>query len=111
LNPVLQKIVEILRKNIEESSKGVILQVRVKPGSEPEGFTIESDELVFRTSEPAERGRANASLIKYLSRELKIPISKIDIVYGQREKLKKVLIMDEPADKIIEKLTRVLNLF
>jgi uncharacterized protein YggU (UPF0235/DUF167 family) len=50
-------------------------------------------------------------LIKYLSRELKIPISKIDIVYGQREKLKKVLIMDEPADKIIEKLARVLNLF
>ncbi|MEM4624139.1 MAG: DUF167 domain-containing protein [Thermosphaera sp.] len=110
MNPILQQVVNILQRNMVESSKGIILQVRVEPRSSSEGFTIESDELVFKTGEPAERGRANAALIKYLSRELRIPVSKIDIIYGQRERLKKVLIMDETPDKIIEKLVRVISL-
>jgi len=112
LSQLRDRVREIIRKHFSESSKGIILSLRVKPGSqEPEDFlTLESDEIVFYTSEPPEKGRANAALIKYLAKNLGIPVSKMDIVYGHRGTLKKIVIYDANMDDLVDKMTRLVRL-
>ncbi|MEM0035498.1 MAG: DUF167 domain-containing protein [Desulfurococcus sp.] len=110
MSQLLDKIRGIVSKHISESSQGIILSIRVKPGDVEDYITIEGDELVFHTAEQSEKGRENAALVKYLARELKIPVSKIDIVYGRRETLKKVLLNDVDPDELAIKLAKLVRL-
>ncbi|MCY0868033.1 MAG: DUF167 domain-containing protein [Desulfurococcus sp.] len=96
-------------KHLAESSRGVILTIRVKPGEE-EYLTLEGGELVFYSSEQLGGGRDNAVLVRFLSRGLKIPVSKIDIVYGQRHSLKKLLLQDVSMDVVADRLVRLVRL-
>ncbi len=103
------EIHSILEKIITESKKGVLIPVYVKTGAETDKLVLEGDELIFYTSEIPEKGRANASLIRFFARGLGLPISKIDIVYGVREHLKKILVKDARREEIIEKLASILS--
>ena len=103
------RVSSILRKNINESSEGALVVIRVKEGDE-EALFIEGDELVFRTLTRPGSGKENAALVSFLSRTLKIPSSKIDIVYGIRERVKRVLISDIDSEDLIIRLLRVIRL-
>ena len=103
------KIATTLRKNIIESGEGVIVTVRVDEGDE-EALFIEGDELVFRTPIKLGFGKENAALVGYLARSLRIPSSRIDIVYGSREKVKRLLISGIDSEDLISKLLRVVRL-
>ncbi|MCI4462331.1 MAG: DUF167 domain-containing protein [Thermogladius sp.] len=103
----MPRVEEIVRRNIEPSSKGPILNLIVKPSSPSEGLVIEGGELVFQTQEPEGRGRENAALVRFLSRSLNIPASKIDIVYGAREKHKRVLFLDIDEDRLVELISKL----
>ncbi len=46
----------------------------------------------IKIAAPAEKGKANAALIKFLSKELKVPTEKISIISGKTEHLKLVKI-------------------
>ncbi len=96
--------VDVFRGIVEESHKGIIINIYVKPWSQKEELRLESGDLVFYTSEPAEKGRANAALIRFLARRLGIPASRIEIVRGQRDRMKKILVMDASLEEIVEKL-------
>ncbi len=98
---------DVLGRILTESKKGVIIQIYVKPGSNREELVLEGGELVFYTTEPPEKGRANAALIKYLSKRLGIPVSKIDIVSGQHDRLKMILIKDVKFDEIVELISNI----
>ncbi len=98
---------DVLGRALNESKKGVIIQIYVKPSSDREELVLEGGELVFYTTEPPEKGRANAALIKYLSKRLRIPVSKIDIVSGQRDRLKMILIKDVKFDEIVELISNI----
>lgn len=106
---VLEEKIKRIMKLIEETKEGVTVTVFVKTNSDAEELRLENDELVFYTKEPDLYGRANASLIRFFTRSLGIPISKIDIVYGTRENLKKVLIKDADKETIINKIVGVLG--
>ena len=54
-----------LSKIIQETKEGVVFTVYVKPESMRERLRLEYGELVFYTNEPAEKGRANASLVRF----------------------------------------------
>ncbi|ADV65165.1 protein of unknown function DUF167 [Desulfurococcus mucosus DSM 2162] len=110
LTQLFEKIRETILKHLTESSHGIILSIRVKPGESEDFLTVEGDELVFYTSEPPERGRANAALVKFFSRELKIPVSRIDIVYGHRSTLKKLVFYDVNMDELADKLAKLVRL-
>ncbi len=98
---------DVLRRILNESKKGVIIQIYVKPESNKEELVLEGGELVFYTTEPPEKGRANAALIRYLSKRLGIPVSKIDIISGQRDRLKMILIRDVKFDDIVELISNI----
>lgn len=48
--------------------------------------------IKIRITAPPEKGKANAELIKFLSKELKIPKESISIISGRTEQLKLVKI-------------------
>ena len=102
-----------MNNNIDEfvnvvggSSKGVIISIFVKPDSPKEELVFEGNELIFYTMEPPVKGRANAALIRFFAKILGIPRSRISIIYGKRDRLKKILIMDTTMDYVVEKLRR-----
>ncbi|ADI31408.1 DUF167 domain-containing protein [Staphylothermus hellenicus] len=104
-NEVINKILKIL----QESREGVIIPIYVKPNSDRDALVLEGDELVFYTTEIPEKGRANAALIRFLSRNIRLPHNKIDIIYGARTRSKKVLVRDMEAEKLAEKLAEIIS--
>ncbi|RLG81473.1 MAG: DUF167 domain-containing protein [Thermoprotei archaeon] len=98
-----------LIKNLYETSKGVIINVHVKPDSAIEKLTLENDDLVYYTKEPPIRGRANAALTRFLSKVLGLSVSRINIVYGTRKRFKRILVRDIDLDKLIDLLTEYLK--
>lgn len=109
LNEFKENLLRIIRKNLSETGEGVTLIIRVETGSSENYLTIEGDELVFKTREISE-SRLNAILVGFLSRELKIPSSRIDIVYGHRSHTKRVLLREIGIEDLEGKLLRVIKL-
>ena len=82
----------------DEVENGVILRVRLSPNSSSckvMGVFTNSegvDFLKISVISVPEKGRANQELIKYLSGLFKIAKSDIEIVYGELDRYKKLLI-------------------
>ncbi len=96
-----------LRRLVGETSVGSRFTVYVKPGSKDTVLKLERGELVFYTEEEPIKGRANASLIKYLSKNMGIPSSKIEIVHGIRSRVKTVLVRDLRGESLVELLEKI----
>lgn len=93
-----------------KGKEGWRIKVYVKTSSPEEKIEIDEDGITFYTSEPAIKGRANAALIKTLSRIFDVPSSRIQIVHGFRERSKVVEIKNEELEKLLEKLRHYLSL-
>ncbi len=91
--------------SIEEYPGGLRIKVYVKPMSHITRFVYEDEELIFYTKEKPLKGKANNSLIKYLSKKLRISSSKIKIVAGVRERLKTIVIEGVNRQEFIEAIT------
>lgn len=96
-------------KYLSEGEGFVDLIIYVKPHSNKTELTVEAGDLVFYTKEPAEKGRANASLIHYLSKVLDIPISRIEIIRGTRDRLKRIRIRDVKLEEVLRKIAKTLR--
>lgn len=82
----------------EKTSEGFILRVRVTPNTSRctvSGIFTDSTGQVYLkvnlTSVP-EKGKANSELIKYLSKKLQISKSSFNIISGETDRYKKILI-------------------
>jgi len=106
---VSMDIEKVVRKHVCAGKGFVDIEVYVKLESGETKLVVEGDDLVFYTDEPPLQGRANASLIRYLSRVLHLSPSKIDVVYGVRERLKRVRIYDVDFEQVVEKLVAILK--
>ena len=104
-----EEIREKIYKLLTESKDGVVINLYVKPGSDKDALVLEGDELVFYTTEIPEKGRANAALIRFLSRIAGLPISKIDIIYGLKDRTKRVLVKDISIDQLVDRLVNVIS--
>ena len=80
------------------------IKVYVKPKSRKTALIIEDDEIVFYTSEAPERGRANSSLIKYISRILGIPSRSVEIVSGFKNRVKTVRVCGVSSKDVMRAL-------
>ncbi len=99
-------VVDRIKSVVEETGKGVVVTVVVHPRSSSDRLVLEGDELVYYTCEPPLHGRANASLIKFFSKTIGIPVSKIGIVYGYRSRVKKLLITDTCVEEVVEAIAK-----
>ncbi|NOZ89188.1 MAG: DUF167 domain-containing protein [Crenarchaeota archaeon] len=100
---------EALRKLVTSGDGYVDILVYVKPESSFTGLRMEAGELVFYTDEPPLEGRANASLVRYIARLLGIPTSRVEIVYGQRSRTKRVRVYEVDEETVIQKIIEALR--
>lgn len=98
-----------LDKLIAESGEGVAIHLHVKPSAKKTLLSLEYGELVFYTREPPVGGKANASLIKYLSKLLGVPQSRIEIVRGGKSRDKVVLVKGVSREEVLAKIMGVLK--
>lgn len=86
---------------IKVTKDGVVLQLKISPNSSKN--TILKDETGIKiklTAQPIE-GKANKALVEFLSKQLKIPKTSIEILRGETSKDKTLLLKNVDDDKIL----------
>ena len=78
---------------IRTTREGIVLSVYIQPKASANAVSgIHQNALKIRLTAPPVDNAANKMCIKFLSRQLKIPASRIEIVSGHTGRNKKVLI-------------------
>lgn len=93
----------------EEKDNGILLAVKVIPNAASlsvKGIFCDADGheyLKISVVSVPEKGKANKELIKFFSKELKMPKSKIELISGETNHLKKILLKNK-NQTVIEKI-------
>ncbi len=75
---------------------GFYIKVRVRPSSSMNRIKkVEGDIYFIDIKAPPEGGKANKELIKFLSKEFKVPKERIRIIKGEKSRNKLIKIEDE----------------
>ena len=84
----------------EEKEDSIILNIRVVPRASKDGLAgLLGDALKIRIQAPPVDGKANAYLIKFLSKHWKIPRSRIELISGETGRNKRIRISN-PTNEI-----------
>ncbi len=100
------------RGAIKEHSKGVTLSVRLQPAarkSEIVGLRELDDTssvLLVRVTAPPEKGKANAALLKLLSKHFAIPRKDLSLLLGEVDRRKVILITGD-KDRVTQALSEM----
>jgi len=85
------------------SPDGWLLQIRAQPGA---GRTrvvgVLGDELKVQVAAPANEGKANAELLRFLARSIGVPRAAVVLRSGERNRSKRVLV---PGDADVVRLS------
>lgn len=80
------------RKMLKETENGVIINCKISPNASKNEIIKTDDGIKIKiTAQPVD-GKANKALIEFLSKQLKIPKTSIEILKGHTSKEKTVLI-------------------
>ena len=91
---------------MQTTSKGIILNIRVVPrAAKTEAASMMGDELRIRLNAPPVDGKANKALLEFLSDSLDLPRRQIELVAGEHDRRKRILITGCPAEMIRKKLS------
>ncbi len=69
-------------------------RIRVQPGASKNEIVHTEDGIKVRLQAPAVEGKANKACVRFLSKALKIPKSRIEITRGQRARDKEITIYE-----------------
>ncbi len=85
---------------LKQTKDGLILNIKISPNSSKNIILKDETGLKIKlTAQPIE-GKANKALIEFLSKQLKIPKTSIEILKGETSKEKTLLIKIFDNDKI-----------
>ena len=94
---------------IRETENGLIIRLKIVPNSSKNEIILEDEFIKVKvTAQPIEN-KANKALIEFLSKQFKIPKTKIQILKGETKKKKAVLLNTDDLAKnsaIISQLTK-----
>ncbi|OFZ19724.1 MAG: YggU family protein [Bdellovibrionales bacterium GWB1_55_8] len=93
---------------ISEVSGGVIVRILVQPKAsrtEVMGPHGEPARLKIRVAAPPVDGAANEELLRFLKKQLKLPISQLVIVRGDSSKMKDVLCSGASLNQVLQALS------
>lgn len=95
---------------IKETLNGTVITVKLVPNSSFSKVVDYSEEYIrIKISSPPIENKANKELVQFCSKLLDINKSKIEIVSGEKSKLKKVLFKDTKIQDITQKILFVLD--
>jgi uncharacterized protein (TIGR00251 family) len=87
--------------NVREDAEGVSFQVRVSPSASRSAVLGEHDAaLKVSLAAPPVDGKANAELIKLLSKALGVPKRAVEIAHGEQSKTKTVRVLGVRAEHV-----------
>ena len=87
----------------------MIINVNVKPNSRTNELIYESSGLIkVKFTSPAESGKANVHLIKFLSSFFQIPQNRIEIISGLKSR-RKILKIELPDEEVVKRLKSALK--
>ncbi len=90
---------------IEEIKEGLLICINVQPkASKTEIVGIHKDALKIKLTSPPVDGAANSLLIKFISKELGIAKSRINLRSGERSRQKKIIIEGMSEKEFLKKL-------
>ncbi|MDP6110342.1 MAG: DUF167 domain-containing protein [Planctomycetota bacterium] len=93
-----------------ETPDGYVLPILVVPGSSREKIVgAHGGRLKLAVQAPPEKGKANKAVIAFLAKALGVRKQQLNIVRGQSDRLKDILISDARADEIRKQLEPHLN--
>ena len=85
---------------LKQTNEGLILNIKISPNSSKNVILKDETGLKIKlTAQPIER-KANKALVEFLSKQLKIPKTSIEILKGETSKEKTLLIKIFDNDKI-----------
>ncbi len=88
----------------EEKDGCIMVNIRVVPRASRDGFAGQmGNALKVRIQAPPVDGKANACLIKFLSKQWKVPRAKFEILSGETGRSKRIRISG-PIDEIRKEL-------
>ena len=91
--------------DIKGSVDGCLLRVRVQPGSSNNAIVgVHASAIKVKVTPPPEGGRASDACLKLLAKALSLPRSSLEIVRGERERNKLVLIPGLSSDEVRQRL-------
>lgn len=98
----------------DKTDKGIILRVRISPNSSScgiKGIFTSAEGLQFlkiNVVSVPEKGKANREVIEFLAKKLRIAKSAFEIIFGDTDKYKKILIISD-KEETIEKLSNLVK--
>lgn len=89
----------------KDTPEGVILSIKVTPKcNKSEISGVENEELKIRLAAVPEDGKANAELIRFLSRFFTIPKSTFFVISGEQSRHKRILITGVRKELLLSRL-------
>lgn len=86
---------------IQETSKGVIFKAAIQPGSSRNEIVgLKGDALKIKITAPPVEGAANKMCVEFLAKTLKVRKSDVQIIRGQSNRSKKLLVRSATREKI-----------
>lgn len=86
---------------IKVTKDGVVLQLKISPNASKNAILKDDTGIKIKlTAQPIE-GKANKALVEFLSKQLKIPKTSIEILRGETSKDKTLLLKNVDNDKIL----------
>lgn len=87
------------------------VSVKVTPGARADSIALAGDDgrsLIVKVTAPPDKGKANAAVVKLLSKSLRLPKSAFSIVAGEKARMKTIEIAapDKDAEAALAKLAR-----
>ncbi len=95
--------------DIRKTTDGVVFKIFVQPRSSKNIIVgVHGDALKIKLTAPPVEGAANKACIRFLSKSLNIPKSNLEIISGQTNRTKRVLIISEDEyekDELAHRIT------
>ena len=95
-----------------KGEKVVVLVIRVIPRAKKNGISeiLDDGTIKIRLTAPPTEGKANMVLIEFLADLLDVSVSKIEIVKGEKSRMKLVTIQNIDPDTVDKKIRESLDL-
>lgn len=89
----------IEKKMFEITDDGLIVRIKIVPNASKNEIVLTNDSLKFRITALPVENKANKALIAFISKTIKVPKSNINIIKGELNKEKTLLIKGIDEDE------------
>ena len=96
--------------DLRETPDGIILPIKVSAGSRVAGLRgVQDGALKVSVTVAPEKGKANKAVLKLLAAELDLPKSSLQIIAGETNTLKQVLIRNSTPQSLLAKMDELMK--